>query len=74
MSRRVKLIFNPHAHRGRVWEVATSLQAIVSRFGEAEWASTEHPMHADSEILAGSQPNVTGLHARVLPGALQMTV
>jgi diacylglycerol kinase (ATP) len=45
MSRRVKLIFNPHAHRGRAWEVATSLQAIVSRFGEAEWASTEHPMH-----------------------------
>lgn len=46
MSRRVKLIFNPHAQRGRAGEVATELQAIATRFGVAEWVSTEHPMHA----------------------------
>lgn len=46
MGRRVKLIFNPHAHRGRAWEDARALQAIVRRSGEAEWASTEGPMHA----------------------------
>ena len=46
MSRRTKLIFNPHAHRGRAWEEARALQAIVGRFGDCEWASTEHPLHA----------------------------
>ncbi|MBM3123282.1 MAG: hypothetical protein FJZ97_14020 [Chloroflexi bacterium] len=46
MRRRVKLIFNPHAHRGRAWEEARALQAIVGRFGESEWATTEHPIHA----------------------------
>jgi diacylglycerol kinase (ATP) len=46
MSRRVKLIFNPHAKRGSAYQEAHTLQAIVRRYGEAEWASTEHPMHA----------------------------
>jgi len=46
MSRRVKLIFNPHAHRGRAWEDARALQAIVGRYSQSEWASTEYPMHA----------------------------
>jgi len=56
MSRRVKLIFNPHANRGSAWEVATALQAIVVRYGEADWASTEHPLHAaDLAEEAGKQ-------------------
>jgi len=43
MRRRVKLIFNPHAHRGRAWGQASTLQAILARYGDAEWAATEHP-------------------------------
>lgn len=46
MSRRVRLIFNAHAHRGRAWETASVLRAIVQRFPEAEWAPTEYPSHA----------------------------
>jgi len=46
MRRRVKLIFNPHADRGRAWSVASSLQAILERHGGGDWASTEHPGHA----------------------------
>ena len=46
MSRRVKLIFNPHADRGRSWEKASSLQPIIERHGGASWSSTEYPTHA----------------------------
>ncbi len=46
MNRRVKLIFNPHADRGRAWDIASSLQAIVGRYGNAAWAATEFPTHA----------------------------
>lgn len=74
ISRRGMLTFNPHAHRGRAWEVATALQAMVARFGDAEWASTEHRMHADGEILAGFTSGLTGLRLRALPGTLQMMV
>jgi YegS/Rv2252/BmrU family lipid kinase len=43
---RVKLIFNPHADRGRAWDIASSLKAIIAGHGEFEWASTEYPGHA----------------------------
>lgn len=46
MSRRVKLIFNPHADRGRAWDIASSVQAIIERYGNASWASSEYPTHA----------------------------
>jgi diacylglycerol kinase (ATP) len=46
MDKRVKLIFNPHASRGRAWEIATMLQSIVERYGGGEWAATEYPTHA----------------------------
>jgi YegS/Rv2252/BmrU family lipid kinase len=44
--KRVKLIFNPHADRGRAWDIASSLQAIIAGRKEFEWASTEYPGHA----------------------------
>ena len=44
--KRVKLIFNPHADRGRAWDVASSLQAIIAGREEFDWASTEFPGHA----------------------------
>ena len=74
ISRRGMLTFNLHAHRRRAWEVAPALQAMVSRFGDAKWASTEHRMHADGEILAGFTSGLTGLRLRALPGTLQMMV
>ncbi len=46
MSRRIKLIFNPHADRGHAWDLATTLQSTIERFGGADWASTEYPGHA----------------------------
>jgi hypothetical protein len=47
---------------------------MVSRFGDAEWASTEHRRHADGEILAGFTSDLTGLRLGALPGALQKMV
>jgi YegS/Rv2252/BmrU family lipid kinase len=56
MSRRVKLIFNPHAKRGRAAQAAQALQSIVTRYGPADWDATEHPMHAaDLAEQAGKQ-------------------
>ncbi|MEW6566889.1 MAG: diacylglycerol kinase family protein [Chloroflexota bacterium] len=46
MSRRVKLIFNPHAQRGRAWELGSVLQSVVERHAGAEWAATEYPTQA----------------------------
>ncbi len=46
MKRKVKLIFNPHADRGRAWDIATMLQSIIERRGGGSWAATEFPTHA----------------------------
>lgn len=46
MNRRVKLIFNSHADRGRAWNIASALQSIVERYGNTTWAATEYPTHA----------------------------
>jgi YegS/Rv2252/BmrU family lipid kinase len=51
MTRRIRLIFNAHASRGRAWETASLLRAIVQAHPEAEWAPTEHPSHA-TELAA----------------------
>jgi YegS/Rv2252/BmrU family lipid kinase len=44
--KRIKLIFNPHADRGRAWDIASSLKSIIAGHGEFDWASTEYPGHA----------------------------
>jgi len=46
MAQRTKLIFNPHANRGRAWYIGPVLQAIVARHPEAAWSATEFPSHA----------------------------
>lgn len=46
MTRRVKLIFNPHSDRGRSWDKAAALQPILERQGGGSWSSTEYPTHA----------------------------
>lgn len=56
MTRRTRLIFNAHASRGRAWETASALRAVVQAHPEAEWAPTEHPGHAtDLAAEAASQ-------------------
>jgi len=44
--KRIRLIFNPHADRGRAWDIASSLQAIIAGRPGFDWASTEFPGHA----------------------------
>ncbi len=46
MDKKMKLIFNPHANRGRAWNTAMVLQSIVERSGGGSWAATEYPGHA----------------------------
>jgi YegS/Rv2252/BmrU family lipid kinase len=46
MAPRAKLIFNPHANRGRAWYIGPVLQAIVARHPDAVWSATEFPSHA----------------------------
>ncbi len=46
MNKKVKLILNPHANRGRAWNSAMVLQSIVERSGGGSWAATEYPGHA----------------------------
>lgn len=43
---RIRLIFNAHADRGRAWDIASSLQSVISQHGNVEWAPTEYPAHA----------------------------
>ena len=47
MSRKVKLILNPMADRGRAWNVARDLRPIVNEYeGKADWSGTVYPGHA----------------------------
>jgi YegS/Rv2252/BmrU family lipid kinase len=43
---RIRLIFNAHADRGRAWDIASSLQSVISQHGSVDWAPTEYPAHA----------------------------
>jgi diacylglycerol kinase (ATP) len=43
---RIRLIFNAHADRGRAWDIASSLQSVISRHSSVDWAPTEYPAHA----------------------------
>jgi YegS/Rv2252/BmrU family lipid kinase len=45
-TKRVKLIFNPHADRGRAWDLASSLRSIIEPHGGVSWSATEYPTHA----------------------------
>ena len=51
----VKLIFNPHADGGRGWRTASALQAVIERYGGAEWTATEYPTHATQLALEAAQ-------------------
>lgn len=46
MPGKVKLIFNPHADKGNSWRLASTLQSLIERQGEASWVATEYPGHA----------------------------
>ncbi|HEX9797383.1 MAG TPA: diacylglycerol kinase family protein [Anaerolineales bacterium] len=46
MSRRTKLIFNPHADRGHAWDIAQTFNATLDRYGGGDWAATEFPGQA----------------------------
>ncbi len=44
--RKIMLIFNPAADRGRSGQRASDLRAMVEKMGGAHWAGTEYPAHA----------------------------
>ncbi len=46
MARRVLLIFNPGARRGRAQGLASTLRPTIEHRAGAEWAETQHPGHA----------------------------
>jgi YegS/Rv2252/BmrU family lipid kinase len=46
MDKRIKIIFNPHADRGRSWDRAAYLQSVLERHGGASWSASEYPGHA----------------------------
>ena len=43
---RIRLIFNAHADRGRAWDIASSLQSVITQHSNVDWAPTEYPAHA----------------------------
>jgi YegS/Rv2252/BmrU family lipid kinase len=51
MSRKTKLIFNPHADRGHAWDVVYSLRGIVDRYDGTSWSATDYPGHATEIAL-----------------------
>ncbi len=58
MPRRVLLIFNPGARRGRAREAASTLRPAVEHRGQAEWAETERPGHATALAEQAGQRGV----------------
>jgi YegS/Rv2252/BmrU family lipid kinase len=48
MRDEIKMIFNPHADRGRSWDRASYLQSVLERHGGASWSASEYPGHAVS--------------------------
>lgn len=55
MSRRVMLILNPHADRGRSYNIANALQSIAERYGEATWASSQYPGHSTKLAIQAAE-------------------
>jgi diacylglycerol kinase (ATP) len=46
MQQKIKMVFNPHADRGRSWDRASYLQSVLERHGGASWSASEYPGHA----------------------------
>ena len=46
MDGKIKVIFNPHADRGRSWDRAAYLQSVLERHGGASWSASEYPGHS----------------------------
>ena len=46
MQSKIKMIFNPHADRGRSWDQASYLQSVLERHGGGSWSASEYPGHA----------------------------
>jgi diacylglycerol kinase (ATP) len=46
MQQKIKMLFNPHADRGRSWDRASYLQSVLERHGGASWSASEYPGHA----------------------------
>ncbi|TFH36459.1 MAG: diacylglycerol kinase family lipid kinase [Anaerolineales bacterium] len=46
MQSRIKVIFNPHADRGRSWDRASHFQSVLERHGGASWSASEYPGHS----------------------------
>jgi diacylglycerol kinase (ATP) len=44
--RKIKVIFNPQANRGRNLQLAEELHQLTNKLGGADWVVTEHPGHA----------------------------
>lgn len=55
MHDKIKVIFNPHADRGRSWDRASYLQSVLERHGGASWAASEYPGHATKLALQAAK-------------------
>ncbi len=53
MERRVRLIFNPQADRGRAGQTASDLRGLFEEYDHVHWAPTDYPNHA-AEIAGRS--------------------
>jgi diacylglycerol kinase (ATP) len=58
MPHRIRLIFNPHADRGRAWKLANLLQSLFERLGNASWASSEYPGHSTQLAVEAAKEGV----------------
>lgn len=58
MAHKIRLIFNPHADRGRAWKLANSLQSSFERLGNATWASSEFPGHSTELTIQAAEEGV----------------
>jgi diacylglycerol kinase (ATP) len=49
--RKIRMIYNPEADRGRSYQVAGDLRSLSSEWGGADWIGTDYPGHA-TELAA----------------------
>lgn len=53
--RRIKVIYNPKANRGRNAQLAEALHRLTDKLGGADWTTTEHPGHASELAQTAAQ-------------------
>jgi diacylglycerol kinase (ATP) len=53
--RKIKVIFNPQANRGRNTQLAKELYQLVKKLGGADWVVTEYPGHATELAVQAAQ-------------------